>query len=73
MGNELYNHTLAERVAILETQMSDLKEIKEKLEQLVQLKAQGMGALTLVSILVGSGAIGLIATLWAVMRGRGHI
>lgn len=51
---------LYERVAVLENQMEDLKEIKEKLDELLQLKAKGTGALTLVGLIFGSGAIGLV-------------
>lgn len=56
---------LGERVAILENELATIKgelsEIKEKLDELLTLKHKGLGALGLVSILVGSGVIGLIA------------
>lgn len=70
MGNE--QHTLAERVAILEVQMEDLKEIKGKLDELIQLKSQGMGALTLVGILLGSGVIGIVLMVANFFKG-GHL
>lgn len=54
---------LAERVAVLETKLDDLKEIKDKLDELLHLKSQGMGALTLVGMILGSGVIGLVLTL----------
>ena len=56
---------LGERVATLETKLelitTELTEIKEKLDELLTLKHKGLGALGLVSVLVGSGVIGLIA------------
>lgn len=71
-GNYNYAHSLAERVAVLETQMKDLTEIKEKLDELLKLKAQGMGAISLVSVLLGSGVLGIIATLFAFLH-KGHV
>lgn len=68
-----FNHSLAERVAVLEIQMKDLAEIKEKLDELLKLKAQGMGAISLISVLVGSGLLGLLATLFAVFKAKGHL
>lgn len=58
---------IGERVAVLETELkearSELTEIKEKLDELLLLKAKGMGALTLVSLLIGSGLVGIIYTV----------
>lgn len=58
---------LVSRVATLEAQHDtvneDLKEIKEKLDELLHLKSKGMGALWLVSLIVGSGVLGLILTV----------
>lgn len=58
---------LGERVAVLETKFEDfntkLETISEKLDDLLTLKAKGMGAFGLVSLLVGSGIIGIIFTL----------
>lgn len=66
------DRTLHERVAVLEIQMEDLKEIKSKLDELIQLKSQGMGALTLVGIILGSGAIGLIMMVVNFFK-QGHL
>lgn len=55
-----YPHSLHERVAILETRMGDLAEIKDKLDELLHLKSKGIGALWLVSLIVGSGILGLV-------------
>lgn len=58
---------IGERVAVLEVQMpdiqSDLKTIKENLGELLELKSKGMGALWFVSLIVGSGLLGLIVTV----------
>jgi hypothetical protein len=53
--------------------MEELKEIREKLDELIQLKHQGMGAITLVSILVGSGVLGLITTVFALLKNGVHL
>jgi hypothetical protein len=54
----------ATRVAVLETKFEqmeeDLKKISSKLDELLELKAKGMGAVGLVSLVVGSGVLGLI-------------
>lgn len=75
MGNDNinYTHTLHERVAVLETQMQDLKEIREKLDQLLELKARGMGAMGLVGLVIGSGVLGLIATIFELFQHKGHL
>ncbi len=65
--------TPLERIAVLENQMEELKEIREKLDELIQLKHQGMGAITLVSILVGSGVLGLITTVFALLKNGVHL
>lgn len=65
--------TIPERVARLEERMKDLSEIKEKLDQLLELKSKGMGAIGLVSLIVGSGVIGLAITLWNVFFPRNHV
>lgn len=56
---------LSERVAVLETNQSadrvTLQSIETKLDSLLELKAKGMGALYLVSLVVGSGVLGVIA------------
>lgn len=62
-NDHIYLHTLHERVAILETRMDDFAEIKDKLDELLHLKSKGIGALWLVSLIVGSGLIGVIAMI----------
>lgn len=56
---------IGERVAILETEwaqiQTDIAAIKGKLDDLLQLKSQGIGALWLVGIIISSGVLGLIA------------
>lgn len=63
-NNEYFYKPIGERVASLETEQdafrTDLKDIKDKLDELLTLKAKGMGAFGLVSLLVGSGIIGVI-------------
>lgn len=62
-----YPKPIGERVAVVETRIEDigskLDEIERKLDELLQLKAKGMGAFGLVSLLVGSGLIGLVYTI----------
>ena len=69
MSNDL---PLNERVAVLEIQMKDLEEIKQKLDDLIQLKSKGMGALTLVSLIFGSGIIGLVMMVVNFVK-QGHL
>lgn len=63
----VYRPYLGERVAVLETKVvefqKDLTEIKDKLDDLLTLKAKGMGAIGLVSLVVGSGLLGIIALI----------
>jgi hypothetical protein len=63
VGNEV--RPIGERVAILETKINEmehyLKDINDKLDELLHLKSKGMGALWLVSLLIGSGVLGLVA------------
>lgn len=63
-----------ERIAILETQVrvltSELRDIGKKLDDLLELKAKGFGALSLVTLLLGSGAIGLIFLVVNLFRGH---
>lgn len=67
MDNEYAYKPIGERVAVLETEQdtfrADLKDIKDKLDELLTLKAKGMGAFGLVSLLIGSGLIGIVFTL----------
>jgi hypothetical protein len=72
-NNPGYSHSLNERVAILETQMIGLKEIEQKLDQLIELKARGMGALGLVGLIIGSGVLGIIATFIELFKNKGHL
>jgi hypothetical protein len=59
---------VGERVAALEVRIeaieTTLKGIEEKLDELLSLKHKGLGALSLVSILVGSGFLGLLALVF---------
>lgn len=62
------NHIpLGERVAVLETEFaavrSELTQIRGQLDELLHLKSQGMGALWLVSLLIGSGVLGVITVV----------
>lgn len=68
---------LGQRVAVLETEWQrtkdDLKEIKEKLDELLQLKSRGIGAIQLVSLIIGSGVIGIIVTVMNLFSGKPHL
>lgn len=69
---------LGERVAALETKMEriepDLKEIKDKLDELLHLKSKGMGALYFVGILLSSGLIGIVTMVLSFLNGhRAHL
>lgn len=54
----------AERIAILETKFDQMEEhisdISAKLDQLLELKSKGLGAFWLVSLIFGSGVLGVI-------------
>jgi len=58
---------LGERVAKLEAKLDkyekDILIIMEKLDELLELKAKSAGALGLISLIVGSGIIGLITLI----------
>lgn len=56
-------HELYERVAVLETRLNDLDEIKGKLDELLHLKSKGAGALWLVSLVIGSAIVGLFSNI----------
>lgn len=69
-----YDHpTLVERISIAETELlqvrEDLKDIKSKLDELIELKSKGLGAIWLISLIVGSGFVGFIANLFS---NKGH-
>lgn len=57
----------AERIAVLELEVKSLKEevqaTNSKLDELLELKSKGMGAFWLLSILAGSGVLGVIAMI----------
>ena len=65
--NEYVVRPIGERVAALEVRMetmeATLEQIDKKLDDLLSLKHQGLGALGLVSILVGSGLLGFIGLI----------
>jgi hypothetical protein len=69
------NIALHERIAVLETNAiattQKLNEIGQQLDSLLELKAKGMGALGLVSLVVGSGLLGIIGLLINYFRGGG--
>lgn len=73
MVNDLNILTLPERVAVLETKVANmeiiLNQIDGKLDELIQLKAKGLGAISLVTLLIGSGLIGVIFTVWNMLKG----
>jgi len=64
-----------ERISILETQQKStditLDDINKKLDDLLELKHKGMGALTLISILFASaaGLAGFLAAIVGVFKG----
>lgn len=66
--------TNLERIAILETKLTSteikLTSIEEKLDQLLELKSKGMGALGLASLVIGSGALGIIWMIVNFFRGN---
>lgn len=72
-SNLNYTFSLHERIAVLETQMKDLAEIRGKLDQLLELKARGMGAMGLVGLVIGSGVLGLFATFFSLFRAHNHL
>lgn len=59
--------TLPERLAILETRVEHLskqnEDIKEKLDALLAFKHKGLGALSLVTAILGTSIIGTVYTV----------
>lgn len=76
MESEVFK-PLGERVAVLETKQEEingkLEAITEKLDALLELKAKGMGALGLISLLIGSGVIGIVFTVLQLFNGKPHL
>ena len=66
----------AERLAVLETRFEQMVEdnryIREKLDELVELKHKGLGAVWLIGLVVGTGLIGLANTLFNLIN-KGHL
>jgi len=62
-----------ERIAVMEHQVSelvdDVKNINAKLDQLLELKAKGMGAVQLATLIIGSGVIGIVSSLIMWIKG----
>jgi uncharacterized membrane protein len=69
--------TLNERVAVLETKLEatqkQLQSIERKLDELLELKSKGMGAIGLVSLIAGSGVIGVIVMIVSFFSGKDHL
>lgn len=63
----------AERIAVMEHQVGQLNErvqsMDEKLDQLLELKAKGMGAFWFASLIVGTGVAGMFTTIVSWIRG----
>ncbi len=76
-NNEYPVRPIGERVAIMETKVTDvqnkLEEITGKLDDLLTLKAKGMGAIGLVSLLVGSGLLGIIYAVVQFFTNKPHL
>ena len=62
-----------ERIAVVEHQVSklvhDVKSMDEKLDQLLELKAKGMGAFWFASLIVGTGVAGMFSPFLAWFKG----
>lgn len=62
-----------ERLAVLETQVLQLtklvNEMDAKLDQLVELRARGVGAFWVASAIIGTGIVGSALSLWHWIRG----
>jgi hypothetical protein len=62
-----------ERIAVVEHQVSklveDVKNMDAKLDQLLELKAKGMGAFWFASLIVGTGVAGMFTTFVTWFKG----
>lgn len=69
--------TEPERIAVLETKFEDMQKdltkISDKLDELLELKTKGMGALGLVGLIMGSGVIGVIMMIVGLFKGGNHL
>jgi len=63
----------AERITAVEIKLEKVTEstaeIKDKLDELLQLKSKGVGAFWLASTLLGTGIVGVIFALFNWMKG----
>lgn len=70
------SRTEAERIAVLETKFDELQKdlvsISGKLDELLELKTKGMGAVWLVGLIFGSGILGLVAFVSGFFK-SGHL
>lgn len=68
--------TIPERVSILETKATqaqeDLSYIREKLDELLDLKSRGLGAVWLIGLLIGSGLVGLLTNIGNFLTAKPH-
>jgi hypothetical protein len=68
---------LSERIAVLETKhdttISELKDIKDQLRELLELKAKGVGAFWLVGLILGSGVMAVIGGIISFFNSRPHL
>lgn len=64
--------SIPERVAVLETRMTNvehlLEQIDHKLDDLIEFKSKGMGAVGLVGVLITSGIVGVVLTVINMFR-----
>lgn len=61
-----------ERITAVETRLSSVEErmerIENKLDELLELKNKSAGAFWLISLIVGSGVLGMVGTLFSWWR-----
>ena len=64
----------AERLAVLETKFDQMKEdhnvIMTKLDDLLELKHKGLGAVWFISLIVGAGITAAIGTIISLVKGH---